>query len=234
MLKIIPDFAIKYALDGVIKASALGQAASAQRLQDVARARARAMVEQAESEALRLRRAALAEGYREGYADALAAFLPQVQATRRQETALVEAALARIRQTLRATLHDLGFEEALIARWSALQAPGCPAPLILHLPPQREALAERLRQRPELDAVDIRIGHALNCAVLVAGDQVFEFNPEQPLLEQVADLMADPELAPELQRMSAEFAAALLARMRRREQQQRLSTLGEPSHEHFA
>lgn len=188
MLRIIASSAAHYAIDGVISGDAVDQASRAERLEHVARRRARHLLDEAESKAEATFRQAAETGYAQGYADAVAAFVPQALELLQQEHILVETALDHVRGVLRSDLEQLGFEVPVIAQWCHLQVQDASTRATLHVPRSREDLAAALCKHPLMQDVDTRLGE-VNHPLLEVGKLAFEFDPDRLLLKKTEPLM---------------------------------------------
>ena len=213
MLRTIPSSSIAYAIDGIIPASAIGEASRAERMDAFARRRARVLLAEAEAEAERLRDQALADGYAKGCSEALAAFVPLAMDLLRQEDALKQAALGQVRKALRDTLERLDVEAPLIASWCSLHIADAEVAPVLHLPVGREDVEQHLRGVPALSRLDIRAGE-VDFPVLDTGTLVFEFDPERQLIRETRAVFDDAGLATEVRGLAEDYARTLLSRLR--------------------
>jgi hypothetical protein len=212
MLRTIPSSSAAYATDGIIPATAIGEASRAERMDSFARRRARALLADAEAEAARLREQALVDGYTQGCAEALAAFIPLALDLLRQEDALRNAALSRVREALRDTLGRLDVEGSLIASWCGLHVADADVVPVLHLPAGREDLERYLRGVPTLARLEIRTDE-VDFPVLDTGTLVFQFDPERQLIRETRGVFDDSGLAAEIQGLSEEYARTLVSRL---------------------
>ncbi|WP_445147553.1 hypothetical protein [Dyella sp. Tek66A03] len=209
MLRTIPNLATAFANDGILPASAIGLAVRAECIEDFARKRARVIVDKAEVDAKRLREKAGAEGFTQGYSDALEVLVPQVRMLLSQEALLRDAMMLHLRDTLVATLRSMDFEDALIVRWCEMHRSNATGRPVLYMPAQYEELVCRLRRSPALDEWDIRRGE---CAfpVLEAGHLVLEFDPKRQLLREVELSLADAGVVQGVKQRADDYVKTLI------------------------
>jgi hypothetical protein len=212
-MRTILNSAVAYAIDGVIPAAAIGEASRAERMDAFARRRARALLADAGAEAQRLREQALVDGYTQGCAEALTAFVPLAVDLLRQEEALRNSALAQVREALRDTLGRLDVESSLIANWCELHIAEAETVPVLHLPIAREDLERYLRGVPVLAGLEIRTGE-VDFPVLDTGTLVFEFDPERQLIRETRAVFDDARFTSEVQGLAEDYARTLLSRLR--------------------
>lgn len=190
MLRVIASSAIHYAVDGVISSEAIGHAFRSERLERVARARVRDLVDEAEGHAKATFQKAAEDGYAQGYADAVAAFVPMATELLQQEHNLAGAVLEHVRSVLRSDLEQLGFEVPFIAQWCSLQTQAIAAKATMHVPRSREDLASALSSHPLMDGIDTRLGD-VEYPLLELGKLTFEFDPTRQLLRKSESLLFD-------------------------------------------
>lgn len=226
MLRTIPSSALAYARDGVLSASAIGEAARSERIEGFARRRAREMIEQAQAECDRMHALSAAEGFAQGYGDAIGALVPIISDVLRQEDLLVESVLGRVLATLRESLQDLDFEAEQVAKWCALQAEQGDTRMALHLPAHRVDLAEALSAHPGMAQVRVQFAD-VELPVLCVGRRVFEFDSERQLLREVRQIVDSTEYGQWLERVASDYGANLVAHLRRRSKPTGLPHRGE-------
>ena len=208
MLRVIASSAVHYAVDGVVSAEVVGRASRSERLEQVARTRARDLLEEAEGSAQDTFRRAAEDGYAHGYADAVAAFVPLAMELLQQEHTLAEAALAHVRGVLRSDLEQLGFEAPFIAQWCSLQAQDLTGHATLHVPRAREDLASALSSHPLMNSIDTRLSDVEH-PLLELGRLTFEFDPTRQLLRKSEPLLFDDAWKERLAKSAQTYAERL-------------------------
>jgi hypothetical protein len=210
MLRKIPDSAVPFARNGVIAASALGQAESAERLLRFAQSRATQLLNDAERQAHDLRTQACQAGYREGVMQALTAAVPALAELLEDEAQLKERVRLEMEKRIRAALTDAGIEAALIAQCCLGESgPGAPGQTwTLYLPEDRTELAARLDAQLPDGALRVRPGQAPT-PVLERGDRVIELNTSESALRQLPTWLDEQALADPLRQRALDFAAAV-------------------------
>jgi hypothetical protein len=224
MLRVIASSALHYAVDGVIPGSAVGHAARAERLEEAARTRVSRMLGDAETQADSAFHRATAEGYAQGYADAVAAFIPQAMELLQQEHMLAEAALEHVGRVLRSDLERLGFETPMIAQWCSLHAGDAAARATLRIPSAREDLADALAADPRMRAIDIRLEDVAH-PLLEVGKLAFEFDPDRLLLKKAASVVFDEAWQEQLSRSAATYAERVKAMLNNERSRERIKSL---------
>jgi len=226
MLRVIASTAASYVVDGVIPASAVACAARAEQLERGARKRADVLLKTAQQQAEDVTRHAMAQGYAHGYAEAMAAFVPQAMDLLSQERALVEAAMTRLRALLQETLGQLGMETTLIAHCRALSTDTAEDRALLRLPQGRDDLLAALSDLPSMQHVELRLDDITH-PVLELGKLVFEFDPQRELLKEAEPLLRDPALKGALARTAEAYAEHVRRSVQESERLGRFKSLGD-------
>jgi hypothetical protein len=225
MLRVIASSAIHYAVDGVVSAEAVGHATRSELLEQVARTRARDLLDEAEESAHDTFRRAAEQGYAHGYADAMAAFVPLAMELLQQEHILAEAALTHVREVLCSDLGQLGFEAPFIAQWCSLQAQDLAAHATLHVPLAREDLAGALSSHPLMNNVDTRLSD-VDHPLLELGKLTFEFDPTRQLLRKSEHLLFDEAWKDRLEKSAQAYAERAQSVLNDARVRTRLKSLG--------
>lgn len=210
MLRIYPESALDYAVEGVVQAASLGHATEVTRLRAVARAQARDERERARDEASALSGRALAEGYRDGLVQAITSLLPLLEALQQEQRVLGDAMRSQMRERLQAMAAD---PAVAVPQWTAAcehWAAQADVALVLHLPDTQPALLAALRAVPALAQVDIRPA-ARQQPLLEVGPMAYSLDVQQLLLESVDDALQRhlPRLQPLLTNGAADYCRAL-------------------------
>lgn len=225
MLRVIASSAFHYAIDGVISGEAVGCASRSERLEQVARTRARDLLDEAEGNAQATFRQAAEEGYAHGYADAVAAFVPLAMELLQQEHRLAEAALEHVRGVLSSDLEQLGFEAPFIAQWCSLQTQPVATHAILHVPRSREDLAGALSSHPLMNNIDTRLSDVEH-PLLELGKWTFEFDPTRQLLRKSEPLLFDDAWKEQLAKRARTYAERVQSMLNNARVRARLIALG--------
>jgi hypothetical protein len=210
MLRKIPDSVVPFARNGVIVASALGQAESAERLQRFAQARATQLLDDAQRQADDLRAQACQAGYREGMTQALTAAVPALAELLADEAQLKARVRLEMEKRIRAALTAAGIEAALIAQCCLAESGPETAgqSWTLYLPEDRVELAARLDAQLTDGTLRVRAGQA-SIPVLERGDRVIELNTSESALRQLSVWFDEQALADTLRQRAVDFATAV-------------------------
>ncbi|HEY9134098.1 MAG TPA: hypothetical protein VIM98_20290 [Dyella sp.] len=226
MLRAIASTAASYAVEGVIPASAIASASRAEQLEHIARKRADTLLKTAKEQAQDITRHAMAQGYAHGYADAMAAFIPQAMDLLSQERALVDAAVARLRILVQETFGQVGMEAALIAHCCAMSAEAPTERALLRLPRGRDDLLAALTELPSMRCVELRLDDVVH-PLLELGKLVFEFDPERELLKEAEPLLRNRALKESLARTADAYVEHVCKAALEGERRSRFKSIGE-------
>ncbi|HDS1581799.1 TPA: hypothetical protein QEL15_003915 [Stenotrophomonas maltophilia] len=216
MLKKFPEQALRFAVDGVIPPSALGQARHAQQLEHYARRRAGAMMAPLPGQIAQAKKDARLTGYTHGYADAIAEVVPHLAALLADVHSLRDGLRQQLCNVLTRSLQAEGVHAELIVQRCAQQL-ASPDPILLFLPEQdlllRQALQARLQALPGADAVQLRSTDGPH-ALLKVGSRVLELDPVGPLLVALDDELDVAALEEEARRRAQAYVDSFTPRAR--------------------
>lgn len=219
MLRVIPDFAANFVVEGVIPASSLGMAADAARLQQASRSRAAEQVEAAATQIEQDRQQAASAGYLEGYRAGLSAAARPLAHLIACHDQVRSAVLQQVGDVLSAALSHLDVESEIISRWCLLHQAQTPSKLQLSLPQHRQDLLEVLDKCPALEGVAITLADTVH-PVLRIGALVMELDPLAALTAQAEKALNLENIDETASVLATEYTAAL----RRRQNDTRTST----------
>lgn len=218
MLKSFPEHVLAHAQGGVIAPSALGQAARADQLEAAARRRASAVLgalpEQVDAAIAQAR----LDGFRQGYADAIAEAVPLLAAALGDVQTTRDAVLGQVREVISASLAAEGVDAALVVRRCEQWLGAAESGLVLYVPEQMPALGETVLAQlaTKADAPSVQIVAARSALpMLKAGPLLFELDPAGAMAAAVeASVDADALEAAARQRASA-YVSGIDARLKR-------------------
>ncbi len=180
MLKSFPEHVLAHAQGGVIAPSALGQAARADQLESAARRRASAVLgalpEQVDAAIAQAR----LDGFRQGYADAIAEAVPLLAAALGDVQTTRDAVLGQVREVISASLAAEGVDAALVVRRCEQLLGAAESGLVLYVPEQMAALGDTVLAQlgTKDDAPSVQIVAARSALpMLKAGPLLFELDP---------------------------------------------------------
>lgn len=218
MLKSFPEHVLAHAQGGVIAPSALGQAARADQLEAAARRRAAAVLGALPEQVDAATAQARLDGFREGYADAIAEAVPLLAAALGDVQATRDAVLGQVREVIGESLAAEGVEAALVVRRCEQLLGAAESALVLYVPEQMPALGESVLAQlaTKADAPPVQIVAARSALpMLKAGPLLFELDPAGAMAAAVeASVDADALEAAARQRASA-YVSGIDARLKR-------------------
>lgn len=218
MLKSFPEHVLAHAQGGVIAPSALGQAARADQLEAAARRRAAAVLGALPEQVDAATAQARLDGFREGYADAIAEAVPLLAAALGDVQATRDAVLGQVREVIAESLAAEGIEAALVVRRCEQLLGAAESALVLYVPEQMPALGEtvlaQLATKADASCVQI-VASRSALPMLKAGPLLFELDPAGAMAAAVeASVDADALEAGARQRASA-YVSGIDARLKR-------------------
>lgn len=212
MLKRFPDSALAFAVDGVIPPRALGHARHAAQLEQAARRRARAAMDEANAQVAGQRQQAHADGFAAGYSEglqqavaplaALLADVAQLRARLREET----------REALQAALTLSGADTEVIVQGCRRLLEHPEHTVCLYLPRQATALSNAVRARLQaaLDAGQLQLRTTDGPQpMLHAGPLVLELDLHGPLLATADPLLDTATVDAAARQRGQDYALAL-------------------------
>ncbi len=218
MLKSFPEHVLAHAQGGVIAPSALGQAARADQLEAAARRRAAAVLGALPEQVDAATAQARLDGFRDGYADAIAEAVPLLAAALGDVQATRDAVLGQVREVIAESLAAEGVEAALVVRRCEQLLGAAESALVLYVPEQMPALGESVLAQlaTKADAPPVQIVAARSALpMLKAGPLLFELDPAGAMAAAVeASVDADALEAAARQRASA-YVSGIDARLKR-------------------
>lgn len=231
MLKQYPERLLDFAYAGVIAPSAVGEAAKAEQLEQIARRRAAKAVAEAEGQADALREQARREGYAQGYADGVAVAAAPLHALLGDAQRLRDQLSARMREVLESSLEAEGVAAALVVQRceSALAES---SEVALCIPERDTELARAVKARLGDDPrIIVRSGQAPS-PLLQVGPLTVELNLSAPLLTAIDATVDEAALAVAAQHRAALYVDNLATFLRRRAGAETPPPSLEPTHEH--
>lgn len=218
MLKSFPEHVLAHAQGGVIAPSALGQAARADQLEAAARRRAAAVLGALPEQVDAATAQARLDGFREGYADAIAEAVPLLAAALGDVQATRDAVLGQVREVIAESLAAEGVEAALVVRRCEQLLGAAESALVLYVPEQMPALGEsvlaQLATKADAPCVQM-VASRSALPMLKAGPLLFELDPAGAMAAAVeASVDADALEAAARQRASA-YVSGIDARLKR-------------------
>lgn len=234
MLKQFPEVILDYAAGGVISPSALGCAARATQLEQVARQRAGAALGEIPERAEQALRQARLDGHAKGYVDAVLAAVPHLVNLLADAQQLRASLRAQLQQVLECSLQAEGVAHELIVNRCRRALAGTDE-ITLYLPEKDTLLADALREGLSgLDGgtrVQLRATQSPYPA-LKAGPLMAELDPVGPLLAAIDAPVDTAVLEAAAQQHAMTYATEFNATLRRRAARVVSPVIKDPAHEH--
>ncbi|MFL9584729.1 hypothetical protein [Stenotrophomonas sp. AB1(2024)] len=217
-MKSFPEHVLAHAQGGVIAPSALGQAARADQLESAARRRASAVLGAVPAQVDAAIAQARVDGFRQGYADAIAEAVPLLAAALGDVQALREAVLGRLREVIAASLAAEGVEATLVVRRCEQLLAAAESSLVLYVPEQNpelgDAVLAHLAGQPQAPALQVATARSA-LPMLKAGPLLFELDPVSAIAAAVEASVDADALETAAQQRAGAYALGIDARLKR-------------------